>query len=89
MTERWLPVPGFVGRYEVSDQGRVRTVAHTVRCRDGRPYPVQSRLRRIVIDPRDGRRYVALATGRRGRYRTVFVHRLLDEVFGDTDGRKG
>lgn len=28
MTERWLPVPGFEGFYQVSDQGRVRAVAH-------------------------------------------------------------
>ncbi|MCK1543310.1 HNH endonuclease [Bradyrhizobium sp. 179] len=26
MTERWLPIPGFVGIYEVSDLGRVRAV---------------------------------------------------------------
>ena len=24
-TERWLPVPGYEGEYEVSDQGRVRS----------------------------------------------------------------
>ncbi|WP_081609739.1 NUMOD4 motif-containing HNH endonuclease [Mesorhizobium sp. STM 4661] len=27
MTERWLPVVGFEGRYEVSDLGRVRSLA--------------------------------------------------------------
>lgn len=25
-TERWLPVPGFEGRYEVSDHGRIRSI---------------------------------------------------------------
>lgn len=25
-TERWLPVPGYEGEYEVSDQGRVRSL---------------------------------------------------------------
>ena len=29
MTERWLPVPGFEGRYEVSDAGRIKSVART------------------------------------------------------------
>lgn len=24
LTERWLPIPGWEGRYEVSDQGRIR-----------------------------------------------------------------
>lgn len=28
MTERWLPVPGFEGRYDVSDQGRLRSWVH-------------------------------------------------------------
>ena len=27
MTERWLPIAGFVGVYEISDLGRVRRVA--------------------------------------------------------------
>ena len=26
MTENWLPIPGYVGRYEISDQGRVRSL---------------------------------------------------------------
>lgn len=25
MTERWLPIPGYEGHYEVSDQGRVKS----------------------------------------------------------------
>lgn len=29
MSERWLPIPGFVGRYEVSDRGNVRSLAST------------------------------------------------------------
>ena len=33
--ERWLPVVGWEGRYEVSDHGRVRTVEHVVIRRDG------------------------------------------------------
>lgn len=31
MTENWLPITGFEGRYEVSDLGRVRSVARLVR----------------------------------------------------------
>lgn len=27
--ERWLPIPGFEGRYEVSDLGRVKSLART------------------------------------------------------------
>lgn len=43
-TERWLPVPGYEGFYDVSDQGRVRSVRHMTRAgwRGGRvlkPFP--------------------------------------------------
>lgn len=31
--ERWLPVPGWTGLYEVSDQNRVRSLDRTVACR--------------------------------------------------------
>src|SRR5258708_1594768 len=30
--ERWLPVPGYEGLYEVSDLGRVRSIAHSTRA---------------------------------------------------------
>jgi hypothetical protein len=34
--ERWLPVPGYEGKYEVSDQGQVRSVEHIAHHRFGR-----------------------------------------------------
>lgn len=50
--ERWLPVPGYRGIYEVSDRGRVRSldrdlrdsngVTHTLRGRLTRPTPMSS-----------------------------------------------
>jgi hypothetical protein len=38
-SERWLPVPGYEGFYEVSDHGRVRSIRHMTRAgwRGGRP----------------------------------------------------
>ncbi|MGH7743203.1 MAG: NUMOD4 domain-containing protein [Candidatus Dormibacteria bacterium] len=33
--ERWRPVVGYVGLYEVSDLGNVRSVDRVVTCRDG------------------------------------------------------
>ena len=34
--ENWVPIPGLVGRYEVSDQGRVRSLSRLIVDRDGR-----------------------------------------------------
>jgi NUMOD4 motif len=37
-TERWRPVPGFVGWDEVSSHGRVRGVDRLIIRRNGSPY---------------------------------------------------
>jgi hypothetical protein len=80
--EEWLPIPDSF--YEISSRGNVRTVNHVVVRSNGYRYRVQGRLRRITVDRRDGRRYVKLATGRRGQYRTLYIHRLMEDVFGET-----
>src|SRR5271169_5765829 len=80
--EEWLPIPDSF--YEISSRGNVRTVNHVVVRSNGARYPVRGRLRRIAVDRRCGLRYVKLATGRRGRYHTVYIHRLMADVFGET-----
>jgi len=73
MTERWLPVVGYEGAYEVSDQGRVRSVDRLVHRRG----LVSIRLRGMVLRPalRDGYLFVALSgTSHR-------VHRLVLAAF--------
>lgn len=76
--ERWLPVAGFEGYYEVSDQGRVRGVDRTVRCRGiglrtirGKDRPAQKRA--------NGYLYVALC--KNGIRYQVSVHRVVAEAF--------
>lgn len=64
--EIWRSVAGFPG-YEVSDQGRIRTL------RKGNPRP-----RKPEID-KDG--YSRLSIQRDGRYVHVLVHRLVCEAF--------
>jgi NUMOD4 motif len=81
--EQWLRIPGS-DWYEISNRARVRSVDHVVVRSNGYRYTVRGRLRRIVVDRRDGLRSVALATGRRGHYVTVYPDRLVDQLFGDT-----
>jgi hypothetical protein len=79
--ERWLPIPDS-SFYEISNHGNVRTVDHLVVRANGIKYTVAARIRRIGVDHRCGLRYVKLATGRRGRYHTVYIHWLMADVFG-------
>lgn len=67
MTERWLPVVGWEGWYEVSDQGRVR------RSGDGRL--LQGTITRFGYR----RVYLTRGTDATGRY--VYVHLLVAEAF--------
>lgn len=83
--ERWLPVPGFESAYAISNFGRVRSLDRLVVGSNGYRYRVRGRLRRICIDQRDGLAYVGLATGRRGHYRQLYIHKLVEAVFGDTE----
>jgi hypothetical protein len=70
--EEWRPVVGFEGSYEVSDQGRIRSIART----DNLGRPVRAR----VMRPRVGR-YAAYDLRKDGRYRSVYAHRAVLEAF--------
>lgn len=70
MTERWLPVPGWEGSYEVSDHGRVRSV--------DRVTINGSRWKGRVLKPaphRSGHQRVVLISGKVRKNR--FVHELV------------
>jgi hypothetical protein len=76
--EQWLPVVGWEGLYEVSDQGRVRSVDRVV------PFGSQQRtVRSRVLKPgrhiRTGTQYVNLCDG--PIHRCHSVHLLVLEAF--------
>lgn len=77
--ERWLPVAGCEGWYEVSDLGRVRSLDRIV-TQDGRwGSQVQRRLRGRLLTPWiDSDGYARVLLGRFGRRA---VHRLVAEAF--------
>ncbi|MGP9622564.1 NUMOD4 motif-containing HNH endonuclease [Corynebacterium sp. AOP34-AQ2-28] len=76
-SERWLPVTGYGGIYEVSDQGRVRSLSRVVSTRKG-----DRRYRGKTLAPKSNRHgypLVVLADG--GVLRSKRVHRLVLEAF--------
>lgn len=74
--ERWLPVVGYEGRYEVSSSGRVRSVGRTVS--HSRPGCTSFRVRRkmSIHSTSKGRQRIALR-GDGGKVAKYFVHRLV------------
>lgn len=78
--ERWLPVEGTDGAYEVSDMGRVRGVPRTVSKMSRWGTKITHRVKGCVMATwahPDGHLYVKLKGGRGG----CLVHRLVLEAF--------
>ena len=77
MAEKWKPVTGYEGLYEVSDQGRVRSVDRTetqksglVRHRKGMP-----------LKPNNSGRYMDVQLSKDHIRRHRLVHSLVAEAF--------
>lgn len=82
--ERWVPVPGHEGIYEVSDLGRVRSVPRVATHRNGSSRRVDGKIRRLVPNGRYLKVQLSTADGSR---RTHWVHRLVLLAFvGDAPG---
>lgn len=76
--ERWLPVVGFAGLYDVSSEGRVRSLDRIVRCKGG-----HTRLHRgRVLSPKlVNNGYLQIDLSREGVAHQRLVHRLVLDAF--------
>lgn len=74
--EVWKPVVGYEGLYEVSDQGRVRSLpgqrwnGHALHRFQGR-----------VLRPQCASRYQHVALSKDGRVKCIKIHQLVAEAF--------
>ncbi len=81
-TEEWRPVLRYKGLYEISDQGRVRSIDRIeLVTRNGREFTRRrdGRLLRISPNKFDGRPQAGLS--KNGKLTTIYVHRLVLEAF--------
>lgn len=75
--EKWLPVFGYEGHYEVSDQGNVRSLTRTVVFPDGRSRLAPGRVLRIQFSDI----YPKVSLKLQGVSRTKNVHALVALAF--------
>lgn len=85
-SERWLDVPGWEGLYQVSDQGRVKSLARTI------PRPVKGDLvlkERILRYSTNKRGYRNVSLSRDCKGTSYAIHVLVARAFlGEPDGRE-
>lgn len=77
--EVWMPIPEFVGLYEASSHGRIRTVERHVRNGEGSSRVLSSKIRATAINKKDGYEYTTLSVNRKCFSRKV--HRLVASAF--------
>jgi len=68
-TERWRPVRGYAGFYEISDAGNVAALRRAGSAGG------------LITAHRNSRGYLVVTLSRYGRVRTVLVARLVLEAF--------
>ncbi|RYZ36832.1 MAG: hypothetical protein EOP49_32255, partial [Sphingobacteriales bacterium] len=68
ITEAWFPVPGYQGKYLISDQGKIRKVSLNTTEK-----PIEVRIDRAG--------YLTTRLWQGGKIRTLFIHRLLAAAF--------
>ena len=75
MTEIWLPIAGFED-YEVSSEGRVRSLARLIHTRNGRTRWRDGQIRRPMPNPKTG--HLGVDLYRDGQRATLMlVHRAV------------
>lgn len=81
--ERWLPVVGYVGLYEVSNLGRVRSVPRRAGGAGKRGVPGG-----LLAPTRSSTGYLTVALYRDGRSHRALVHRLVMLAFSPISGSR-
>jgi hypothetical protein len=78
LKERWLPVVGYEGLYEVSSEGRVRSLDRRIGYRGGRTRLWRGRVH-VAHERSDG--YLVVPLSRNGKVARRYLQRLVAEAF--------
>lgn len=78
MTEKWTPVAGYEGLYEVSDQGRVKSLGRLIRSKGNGHRNIPERVLKPCMNPNG---YAMVALCKDGVIERVGIHRVVAKAF--------
>lgn len=79
--EIWKPVKGYEDFYEVSSQGRIRSLDRVTHFKDGRKRKFHGKILEINTVNNSG--YLTVGLHDNGKQKTFLVHRIVAEAFVD------
>lgn len=77
LTEVWKDIKGYEGRYQVSNTGRIRSVARVVTWKNGEVKTYKSR----IMKTKARGNYVGISLYKDYKSKDYMVHRLVAEAF--------
>ena len=78
MNEIWKDIKGYEGWYQVSSQGRVRSLDRFINCTHNGKRKVSGR---VLVGSNGGRGYVLVILTKNSKQTYKYVHRLVAEAF--------
>lgn len=76
--EEWRDIPGYEGLYQVSDHGRVKSVARTITRSNGHPQTVSERIRKVYARASG---HLGTSLSKKGKITSRDVHSLVMRAF--------
>jgi hypothetical protein len=76
--EEWKPIKGYEGFYEVSDQGRIKSVARTLIMKNGVRRPIKEK---IINGSAQASGYLNVTLSKNGTCEKLRIHRIVAEAF--------
>lgn len=84
--ERWLPVPGLEGIYEISNMGRIKGVGRYIKRSDGLEYFRRERICKVNTSKKNG--YATMMFWHDSSYISMAIAPIVMKVFGKESKEK-